>query len=64
MLEGVQGSERSQQEVPTEAGSEEPQLEEQGLQREAGGALHKPSFWGQGWEAEASSLGNRLWRIE
>ena len=42
MLEGVQGSERSQQEVPTEAGSEEPQLQEQGLQREAGGALHKP----------------------
>ena len=66
MLEGVRGSERSHQEVLTEAGSEEPQPRGAGLAE--GGWGCSAQTWllgvGVGGRGEASSLGNRLWRIE
>ena len=66
MLEGGGGSERSKQEVPTEAGSEEPQP--RGAALAEGGWRCSAQTWllgaGVGGSGEASSLGNRLRRIE
>lgn len=56
MLEGGGGLRGQKRKSPLRLGQRNHSLEEQRLQREAGGALHTPGSWGRGWEAEEKHL--------